>query len=47
MPPYGVREKNGKWWIMKKEGDKWKKVGESDSKEKAKASIRARYANEK
>lgn len=45
--PWGVRkQKNGKWAIVKKEGGKWKKVGESDSEEKAKASVRARYASE-
>lgn len=42
--PWVVRKlKNGKWGIFKKSG---KKVGESDSEAKAKASVRARYAAE-
>ena len=36
--------KNGKWGIYKKDG---KKVGESTCAVKAKASVRARYANYK
>jgi len=43
--PYEIRRKaNGKYEIYNK--DKKKVVGTSDSKEKAKASIRARYAGE-
>jgi len=43
--PWVVRKlKNGKWGIFKKGG---KKVGESTSKAKAQASVRARNANYK
>lgn len=49
--PYKVekRPKEGTdkdWAILKKESGKWKIVGRSTSKEKAKESIKARYANE-
>jgi hypothetical protein len=45
--PYKVGNKTKKGWpIKKKESGGWKVVGYSDTKEKAKASVRARYANE-
>lgn len=48
--PYSVERrpvKSGKnWAIIKKEGGKKTVVGRSTSKAKAKASVRARYANE-
>lgn len=43
--PYTVTKKDKKYLIKKKSTDKV--VGKSDSKEKAKASVRARFANEK
>jgi len=45
--PYRVGTKRKKGWpILKKEGGSWKVVGYSNSKSKAQASIRARYASE-
>lgn len=46
--PYKVGGKTKKrgWPILKKEGGKWKVIAHSETKEKAKASIRARYASE-
>jgi hypothetical protein len=45
--PYKVGKKTKKGWlILKKESGNWIVVGHSDTKEKAKASIRARYASE-
>lgn len=46
--PYkvGGKTKTKGWPILKKEGGEWKVVGHSDTKENAKASIRARYASE-
>lgn len=49
--PYQVKRKpikgsNKDWAILKKEGKSWRIVGRSTSKEKAQASVRARYANE-
>ena len=43
--PYVARRKGDKWEIVKE--DTGEVVGQSDSKEMAMASIRARYANEK
>lgn len=42
--PYTVRKKGTKWEIIRKTDGKV--VGTSDSKKKAEASVRARYANE-
>lgn len=42
--PWKTEKSGDKWVIKKKEGGKWVKVGESDSKAKAEASIRAREA---
>jgi hypothetical protein len=45
--PYKVGNKTKKGWpIKKKEGGNWKVVGYSDTKKKAQASVRARYASE-
>jgi hypothetical protein len=44
MPWVVKKLKNGKYGIFKKDGTK---VGESSSKAKAQASVRARYANYK
>lgn len=48
--PYKVRKDNIKgnkdWAILKKENGKWETVGRSDTKKDAKASVRARKANE-
>jgi hypothetical protein len=47
--PWKVGSKKTKkgWPIKKKEGGSWKTVGHSDTKKKAKASVRARYASKK
>lgn len=42
--PYTIRKQSGKWVIIRKTDNKV--VGHSDSKEKAEASVRARYAGE-
>ncbi len=42
--PYLIRRQGGKWVIIRKTDNKV--VGHSDSKEKAQASVRARYAGE-
>lgn len=42
--PYTIRKQDGKWKIIKKTTGKV--VGTSDTKAKAQASVRARYANE-
>jgi hypothetical protein len=42
--PYSVRKNGSKWQIVKK--DTGEVVGTSSSKEKANASVRARYASE-
>lgn len=46
--PYkvGKKTKTKGWPILEKKGGSWKVIAHSDSKEKAKASIRARYASE-
>lgn len=46
--PYkvGKKTKTKGWPILKKERGKWKVIAHSDTKEKAKASIRARYMAE-
>lgn len=46
--PYKVGEKTKTkgWPILKKEDGNWKVIAHSDTKEKAKASIRARYMSE-
>jgi hypothetical protein len=48
--PWRVRKKPVKgsknWAIQKKEGNSWKIVGRSTSKQKAQASVRARRASE-
>jgi len=41
--PWGVKKSGNKWAIYRK--DTGKIVGYSDSKEKAEASVRARYAH--
>ena len=42
--PYKVGKKNSKGWpILKFENGKWSVIAHSDTKEKAEASIRARY----
>ncbi len=43
--PYLIKKQGNKWKIIKKTTGQT--VGTSNSKEKAQASIRARYANEK
>lgn len=45
--PWKVGDKKTKkgWPIKKKEGGRWKTVGYSNTKAKAQASVRARYAN--
>lgn len=45
--PWRTRKQGSKHIIEKKEGGKWVKVGESDSKAKAEASIRAREAGKR
>ncbi len=46
--PWKVGDKTKKGWpIKKKEGGSWKTVGHSSSKEKARESVKARYANTK
>jgi hypothetical protein len=42
--PWIIRKKDGKWEIIKETTGEV--VGHSDSKEKAQASVRARYASE-
>ncbi len=46
--PYkvGKKTKTKGWTILKNENGKWKVIAHSDSKEKAQASIRARYMAE-
>lgn len=45
--PWKVGKKTNKGWqILKKVKGVWKVVGHSDTKTKAQASIRARYASE-
>ncbi|MBD3231625.1 hypothetical protein GF322_03090 [Candidatus Dependentiae bacterium] len=46
--PYkvGQKTKTKGWPILKKEKGKWKVVAHSDTKEKAKKSIQARYISE-
>jgi len=44
--PYKVVKGKSNWLIKKKEKGKWKTVGHSNTKKKAQASVRARYANE-
>lgn len=45
--PYKVGKKNSKGWpILKHENGKWSVIAHSDTKEKAEASIRARYMGE-
>jgi len=47
MPWKVAKKKTSKGWpIMKREGGSWKVVGYSNSKAKAQASVRARYAAE-
>lgn len=41
--PWKTEKRDGKWVIVR--SDTGKVVGHSDSKEKAQASVRARYAN--
>ena len=41
----GTKRKKG-WPILKKVGGSWRVVGYSNSKNKAQASVRARYASE-
>ena len=44
--PWKVGSKTRKGWpIKKKVSGSWKTVGHSDTKKKAEASVRARYAN--
>lgn len=43
--PYRVKKQGDKWVIVR--ADTGAVVGHSDSKAKAEASVRARYANEK
>ncbi len=42
--PYSIKKQGSKWAIKKKGG---KTVGQSNTKEKAKSSIRARYMGNK
>lgn len=45
--PWKTGKQTGKGWqILKKEGNRWKVVGHSDTKQEAQASIRARRAAE-
>lgn len=45
--PYKVGEKTTNGWpILKNENGKWTVIAHSDTKEKAEASIRARYMGE-
>lgn len=46
--PYKVGEKTKTkgWPILEKKDSKWKVIAHSDTKEKAQASIRARYMGE-
>jgi len=45
--PWKLGSKKAKGWpILKNENGRWKVVGYSNSKAKAEASIRARYASE-
>lgn len=43
--PWRCRKRGDRYAIEKKVGGNWKKVGESNSKAKCEASVRARYAN--
>lgn len=43
--PYSIHKKGDKFAVVKKDGGE--QVGETDSEEKAKAMIRAIYANER
>jgi len=47
--PYkvGKKTKTRGWPILKKKKGKWKVVGHSETKEKAKKAVQARYASEK
>jgi len=44
--PYRVTKGKNNFLIQKNEKGIWKTIGHSDSEEKAKASVRARYAAE-